>query len=67
MQQLENHYLVLCSTDPVGGPVSAITNPGGIARILLPAGTTMVDVTCDSAVHDVRLKPHGTTVVRVLV
>ena len=57
-----------CSTDPVGGPASAITNPGGIARILLPAGTANVDVTCDSTVLDaVRLKPHGTTVVRMLV
>lgn len=56
-----------CSTDPVGGPASAITNPGGIARILLPAGTSIVEVTCDSTVLDVRLKPHGTTVVRVLV
>ena len=57
-----------CSTDPVGGPASAITNPGGIARILLPAGTANVDVTCDSTVlDDVRLKPHGTTVVRVLI
>jgi hypothetical protein len=59
---------VECSTDPVGGPASAITNPGGIARILLPAGTTIVDVTCDFTVLDaVRLKPHGTTVVRMLV
>jgi hypothetical protein len=57
-----------CSTDPVGGPASAVTNPGGIARILLPAGTSNIDVTCDSTVLDgVRLKPHGTTVVRVLV
>jgi len=57
-----------CSTEPVGGPASAITNPGGIARILLPAGTSIVDVTCDSTVlDDVRLKPHGTTVVRVLI
>jgi len=57
-----------CSTDPVGGPASAIANLGGIARILLPAGTANVDVTCDSTVlDDVRLKPHGTTVVRVLV
>jgi len=58
---------VECSTDPAGGPSPAITNPGGIARILLPAGTSIVDVTCDSTTLDVRLKAHGTTVVRVLV
>ncbi len=59
---------VECSTDPAGGPSPAITNPGGIARILLPAGTSIVDVTCDSTIRDdVRLKEHGTTVVRVLV
>jgi hypothetical protein len=59
---------VECSTDPAGGPLAAITNPGGIAKILLPAGTSIVDVTCNSTtVDDVRLKAHGTTVVRVLV
>ena len=57
-----------CSTDPAGGPSPAITNPGGIARILLPAGTSIVDITCDSTIRDdVRLKAHDTTVVRVLV
>ncbi len=57
-----------CSTDPVGGPASAITNPGGIAKILLPAGTLIVEVTCDSTVRDdVKLKAHGTTVVRMLI
>ena len=59
---------VECSTDAVGGPASAMTNSGGIARILLPAGTSIVDVTCDSTIRDdVRLELHGTTVVRVLV
>jgi len=59
---------VECSTDPAGGPFPAVTNPGGIARIMLPAGTSIVDVTCDSTIRDdIRLKAHDTTVVRVLV
>ncbi|GEM_PF-4116072 len=59
---------VECSADPAGVPSTAMTNPGGIARILLPAGTSIVDVTCNSTtLDDVRLKAHGTTVVRVLV
>ncbi len=59
---------VECTTDPAGGPSPATTNHGGVARILLLAGTSFVDLTCGSATLDgVKLKTHGTTVVRVMV